>query len=87
MRKLGELKMSLSNPRGGKILNSTMSGGESKGVRKRLKRVFYMRGGLVRLRMHGFHLEGVECGGMVRLGVHGICNCRGILKSLEGLRT
>ena len=42
--------------------------------------------GLVRLRMHGFHLEGVECGGMVRLGVHGICNCRGILKSLEGLR-
>ena len=34
--------MSLSNPRGGKILNSTMSGRESKGVRKRLKRVFYM---------------------------------------------
>ena len=69
MRKRGKSKISLSNPRGGKIFNSTASGRESMGGERRGREGYF------------------KSGGMVKLRVHGISNCRRVLKLFEELGT
>ena len=57
MRERGEFKISLSNPRGGKILNSATSGREPMGGGGREKNGCFKCGGTVRLSAWNSYLQ------------------------------